>query len=221
MNAATTTTLAELAVKHPAASRVFYRHGLDFCCHGNRPLDDACAELGLVSESVMAEIASEDLFCGDRPRWEKHPLPELMAHIVNDYHRRLREEIPLLVEMAARVEKVHREKDSCPAGLTLHLENIHRAVLDHLAKEETILFPMIEEGRGSRAAAPIHVMEIEHEDHGENLRRTRLLTANLTPPAEACGTWKALYLRLAEFEAELMEHIHLENNILFRRALCE
>ena len=215
------TTLAELAIKHPAASRVFNRHEFDFCCHGNRSLEEACTERGMAPESVLAEIEQESRDCSDAPRWEQRPLTELISYIVNYYHWRLREELPLLVELATRVENVHKDKAVCPRGLADHLRAIHCAVLDHLAKEETILFPIIEAGRGARAAGPIHVMEIEHDDHGENLRKTRQLTSNLTLPPEACPTWAALYLRLREFEEELMEHIHLENNILFRRALCE
>jgi regulator of cell morphogenesis and NO signaling len=92
-------------------------------------------------------------------------------------------------------------------------------VLEHLAKEERILFPLILSGRGAQAGAPIHVMEIEHEDHRANLLEIRRLTSGLVAPAPACTTWRALYLRLADFERELMEHIHLENNILFTRAL--
>jgi regulator of cell morphogenesis and NO signaling len=98
---------------------------------------------------------------------------------------------------------------------------MHAAVLEHLFKEEAVLFPMIKAGAGSRAAAPVHMMEVEHEDHGESLRMIRTLTSNFTLPTNACPTWIALYRRLEEFETELMEHIHLENNILFPRALCE
>jgi regulator of cell morphogenesis and NO signaling len=217
----TQTTLAELAVKQPAASRVFHRHRLDFCCHGNRSLEDACDERGLAPESILREIENEERICGDIPRWDYRPIAELINYIVNHYHCRLREELPLLVAMASRVEQVHREKATCPRGLAAQLDLIHRAVLEHLAKEETVLFPMILAGRGSRASGPIHMMEIEHDDHGENLKKIRELTADLTAPVEACPTWKALYLRLEEFEAELMEHIHLENNVLFRRSLCE
>jgi regulator of cell morphogenesis and NO signaling len=217
----TQTTLAELAVKQPAASRVFQRYRLDFCCHGNRPLQEACHEYGLVPESVLAEIETEGRKCGKSSRWEERPLYELIAHIVNYYHRRLREELPLLVAMASRVEQVHREKASCPHELASRLEFMHAAVLEHLYKEEAVLFPMIAAGAGARAAAPVHMMEIEHEDHGESLQKIRQLTSNFTLPPEACATWAALYRRLEEFEAELMEHIHLENNILFRRALCE
>jgi hypothetical protein len=97
-------------VKQPAASKVFQRYRLDFCCHGNRPLREACDEYGLAPESVLAEIESEGRKCGEVSRWEERPLSELVAYIVNYYHRRLREELPLLVAMASRVEQVHREK---------------------------------------------------------------------------------------------------------------
>jgi regulator of cell morphogenesis and NO signaling len=117
------------------------------------------------------------------------------------------------------VQTRHAEKSSCPRGLRAHLEQVHSAVLEHLAKEEQVLFPMILAGRGRNTVAPIAVMESEHRDHAENLRKTRQLTADLVVPEDACPTWKALYLRLGELESELMEHIHLENNILFRRVL--
>ena len=213
-------TLADLAVAHPAASRVFHRHGLDFCCHGRRPLADACAERGLDADRVIAEITSEEASASDLPRWDDQPVPRLIEHIVSFYHLRLRAELPELISLAAKVETRHAEKGSCPRGLRAHLEEVHRAVLEHLAKEEQVLFPMILGGRGRMAGGPIHVMETEHDDHAESLRQTRRLTADLVAPEEACPTWRALYLRLRELEAELMDHIHLENNVLFRRVLA-
>ena len=213
-------TLADLAVTHPAASRVFHRHGLDFCCHGRRPLTEACAERGMAAEGVIAEIASEEARSPDLPRWDERPLAELVRHIVDFYHLRLRAELPELVSLAAKVESRHAEKAICPRGLRAHLTEVHDAVLAHLAKEEQILFPMIVRGHLQVAAGPIAVMEAEHDDHAQSLRRTRQLTADLVPPAEACPTWRALYLRLSSFEAEFMDHVHLENNVLFRRALA-
>ena len=217
---APTTMLADLAVSFPAASRVFHRHGLDFCCHGRRPLGEACAEAGLDAESVVAEIAAEQAAAPELPRWDEKPIAELVEHIVGFYHRRLREELPELVALATKVESRHADKASCPRGLRAHLEAVHAAVLDHLAKEEQVLFPMILAGRGRMVAGPISVMESEHDDHAADLRETRRLTADLVPPAEACTSWRALYLRLGAFEAELMDHIHLENNVLFRRVLA-
>jgi regulator of cell morphogenesis and NO signaling len=214
-------TLAEMAVKHPSASRVFHRRGLDFCCHGNRGLDEACAERGLSMIDLLIEIGEEEAEREQPTRWEQRSIRELIEHIVNYYHRRLREELSELIAMASRVEAVHAEKASCPRGLCDHLRVMRTEVLDHLTKEETILFPMIMAGRGPLAGAPIQVMETEHQDHAENLKHIRTITSNLEPPPEACTTWKALYARLDAFEAELMDHIHLENNILFRRVLCE
>jgi regulator of cell morphogenesis and NO signaling len=213
-------TLADLAVSFPAASRVFHRHRLDFCCHGRRPLADACQEAGLDAGAVVAEIAAEHGVAADLPRWDEREVAELVDHIVGFYHRRLREELPELVALAAKVESRHGEKASCPRGLRAHLEAVHAAVLEHLAKEEQVLFPMLLRGRGRMAAGPITVMESEHDDHALSLRETRRLTADLVAPQEACPTWRALYLRLAAFESELMDHIHLENNVLFRRVLA-
>lgn len=216
------TNLADLAVNHPSASRVFHRYGLDFCCHGSRPLADACAERGLDAERVVAEIETEEASASapDQPRWDERPIPELVDHIVRFYHLRLRAELPELISLAAKVETRHAEKPSCPRGLRAHLEDMHQAVLEHLAKEEQILFPMIVGGRGRMAAGPIGMMESEHDDHAETLRQTRRLTADLVVPEEACPTWRALYLHLGQLEKELMDHIHLENNVLFRRVLA-
>jgi regulator of cell morphogenesis and NO signaling len=218
MSTLSTVTLADLAVRHPAASRVFYRRGLDFCCHGTRPLGEACEERGLDPDVILREIEGEDDAFALHVRWDERPLGELIEHIVGHYHRRLREELPQLVEMAAKVEHKHADKAACPRGLHTHLVFVHQSVLDHLAKEEQVLFPMILAGRGAHAAAPINVMEVEHDDHAQNLRKTRALTGGLVVPPEACPTWQALYLRLDALEIELMEHIHLENNVLVPRA---
>jgi regulator of cell morphogenesis and NO signaling len=213
-----TTTLADLATAHPSASRVFHRYRLDFCCGGRRALADACQERGLDQAVILDEIAresAEDI----APRWDVAPIPEMVAFIVSRYHDRLREELPQLVALASTVETKHAEKPSCPRGLARHLTAVHENVLAHLAKEEKVLFPLILDGMGRMAAGPIRVMEQEHDDHREGLLQTRALTNDLTPPAEACTSWRALYLRLDALEADLMEHIHLENNVLFPRVL--
>lgn len=216
-----TVTLAELAVAHPAAARVFYRHRLDFCCGGRRSLAEACEEKGLDADDVLKAIATEDPHVADATRWDTQPLPSLVEHIVGTYHRRLRETLPDLVRMARKVEAVHGQKDSCPRGLATLLEGVQASVFDHLDKEEQILFPIVVRGMGANAAAPIHVMEVEHEHHKEHLLAIRSATTDLTPPSDACTTWRALYLGLQQLEQELMEHIHLENNVLFRRALTD
>ena len=215
----THTTLAELATDHPAAARVFLSHGLDFCCKGRRPLSQACAEKGLDPTGILAEIEAMPGSDDDLAAWSTQPVPALIGHILTRYHARLRQDLPALIAMADKVEARHAEKPTVPAGLASHLRAMHAAVLDHLAKEETILFPAILSGRGAMCGGPIQVMEAEHTDHGENLARMRALAGGLVLPSEACTTWRALYLGLATLERELMEHIHLENNVLFPRVL--
>ena len=212
-------TLADLAVFFPAASRVFRRHGLDYCCHGRRPVSEACAERGLDSASILLEITAETRPAAGPERWFDSPLPEIVEGIVSWYHARLRIELPLLLQMARKVEAVHAEKESVPRGLAAHVEALSATLLDHLDKEEQELFPLLLSGKAGAFAETIATLEREHEDVALALQKTRALTTNLVPPAEGCTTWRALYLRLDELEAELMEHVHLENNVLFRRAL--
>ena len=214
-------TLADLAIARPGATRVFLKHGLDFCCRGRRPLDEVCSENGLDPNAILSEISNEEANAGDLSELATRPVEELVDFIESHYHKRLRAEIPELISMADKVEQVHANKPTCPRGLASHLRTIHSAILDHLAKEEQVLFPMIRSGYRDRAGAPIRVMEQEHEDHGRNLEFLRKLTHEFSAPPEACATWKALYLRLNRVSCELMEHIHLENNVLFPRVLCE
>jgi regulator of cell morphogenesis and NO signaling len=217
-----TSTLADLAVTEPAAARVFYRHGLDFCCGGRRPLADACTAKGLDAGAVLADIAAESRAVpADAPRWDRRPLADLVDHIVVRYHATLRRALPELLAFATKVELRHADKPACPHGLAATLRAMVGEVEDHLAKEEQILFPMIVKGQGRYADGPVQVMEHEHDTHGRTLEKLRALTNDYQPPAGACITWQALYLGLREVDQELMEHIHLENNILFPRALTE
>lgn len=214
-----TQSVGELASTLPGASRVFHRHGLDFCCGGHVSLAEACTSARLDADSVIAEIQDEASKSEDFERWDTRPLPEVIDHILARFHEPHRQELPRLLAMARKVESVHAQKDSCPHGLAELLERIAEEMELHMQKEEQVLFPLLRSGRGRMAATPIQVMEEEHRDHGKNLERLRELTKDYSPPQEACGTWSALYLGLAELQRDLMEHIHTENNILFPRAL--
>ena len=212
-------TLAELATAHSAASRVFLRHRLDFCCGGRRKLRDACNELGLDAAAIVAEIAAADE-APPAERWETKPLAELIAFVLTQFHEPLRKDLPALLEAARKIERVHGSKASCPRGLAALLERLHVEIQQHLAKEEQVLFPAIRAGiHGAPVHMPIRVMMEEHDDHGASLRRLRELATDFNPPPEACATWRALYAGLEKLESELIEHIHLENNVLFPRAL--
>ena len=212
-------TLGQIATAHPASTLVFLRHRIDFCCGGGRKLSDACRAAGLEPEQVIAEISAEEASRSPE-RWDTKPLPDLIGFIVTRYHEPLRSDLPALIEAARRVERVHAKKATCPSGLAAHLEQLDAEVQQHLAKEEQVLFPAIRSGsRGAHVHMPVRVMMQEHDDHGATLSRLRELATDFNPPPEACATWRALYVGLEKLEAELMEHIHLENNVLFPRAL--
>ena len=211
--------LSDLAVTRAGASRVFHRHGLDFCCNGRVRLDEACAEKGLAVDALIAEIEAEARSDESFDRWDEASLDALIDHLLQHYHESHRAEVPRLLEMARKVESVHADKEACPRGLADHIARMLPELEDHMQKEEQVLFPLIRAGRGRMATMPVQVMEEEHRAHGENLARLRALAGDYRPPEEACGTWRALYLGLAELESELMHHIHLENNVLFPRAL--
>ncbi len=212
----TATHLSELATTHPAATRVFHRHRLDYCCGGRRSLADVCAERGLDADALLAEIVATPADPG--ASLADRPLPELAAHVVDRYHAPLREDLPRLAAMAAKVERVHGEKPACPLGLGAHLAEWGEEVLLHLDKEEQSLFPTLA-GDAPRTEI-VAALSREHDDHAAALSRTRELTGDLVPPAHACTTWRALYAGLEQVECDLMEHVHIENHILFPRALA-
>jgi len=221
MNIDATTRIGEIATQHPLATRVFHRHGIDFCCGGGKPLADACAargvETGVVLEELHTQLGARE---ADETRWDKQPLSDLIRHILVTYHEPLYEELARLSDAARKVYRVHREK--APETLSELFEvvvGLQAELESHMAKEEQILFPMILNGQGARASGPISVMEHEHETAGRALARIRELTNDYEVPEQACNTWRALWHGLAALEKDLHEHIHLENNILFPRAM--
>jgi regulator of cell morphogenesis and NO signaling len=214
------TPVGHIAANHPLATRVFARVGIDFCCGGGKPLQDACTEAGADPAQTLAEIQRElqqDLT--DETHWQDAPLDDLIEHILDTYHSALREELPRLENMLGKVYRVHAEKDlERLTELVEVFDALKAELLSHMLKEEQILFPMIQQGDGGQAGGPIAVMEHEHEIAGAALRRIRALTDNYTPPEGACNTWRALWAGLGELESDTHLHIHLENNILFPRA---
>ena len=214
-------TLGELVTTQPAAAKIFHQNGLDYCCGGKQSLKQACAVAGLDAQRVLDEIDTVAVEGRDDVRWDRRPLEELVTHIVRRYHDPLKTELPRLIDLARRVEQVHAERDDRPVGLAALLVQVREAVESHLAKEEQILFPLIVAGRGRMAHMPVQVIIQEHDDHGQNLARIREITSNFSLPQDACATWRELYRALEELERELMDHIHLENSILFPRALAE
>jgi regulator of cell morphogenesis and NO signaling len=145
---------------------------------------------------------------------------DLVVHVVDRYHESLRRDVPALVAAARKIERLHADKPDVPVGLADALEELWVDLQQHMTKEEQVLFPMLSRGAyGTQVYMPVRVMEHEHDEHATQLQQLRKRTHDYTAPAHACETWRALYAGLATFEQELTEHIHLENNVLFHRAI--
>jgi regulator of cell morphogenesis and NO signaling len=203
-------SLGEIAARLPGATAVFRRHKLDFCCGGGAKLADAVPADRL--PAVQAELAALGAEEGAAPQ----DSAALVAHIVERYHATHRREMPELIRLARRVEAAHRDHPAAPHGLAGLLGDAEAAMEEHMRKEELGLFPMILAGV-SHLDVPIGIMRDDHDDHGETLRAIAALTRDHTPPPEACPTWRALCAGTRKFSDDLMEHIHLENNLLFPR----
>lgn len=152
------------------------------------------------------------------PDWQYRSPAELIPHILDRFHKHHREQLPELIRLARRVEQVHGEHPQWPRGLANQLGTLQEELESHMQKEEQILFPLLARGLRAFVQMPIQVMREEHDQHGQALERLAQCTRDFTPPPEACSTWQALYLGLKTLRADLMEHVHLENNILFETA---
>ncbi|WP_255211387.1 hemerythrin domain-containing protein [Sphingopyxis granuli] len=145
--------------------------------------------------------------------------PALVDHIIERYHRVHSRELPDLIQMAQRVEQAHQGHPAVPAGLAALLKQMLGELTIHMQKEELVLFPQMKKGGRPEIGTPIMVMMAEHDDHGAFLRAVDGLTQGLQIPEGGCGTWRALYAGLAKLSADLTDHIHIENDILFPRFL--
>ena len=209
-------TVGEIAAALPGATAVFRRFGMDFCCKGDVALKDPARQRGVdVAQVEQALSALDGASVGEAV---PTATPALIDHIVVHYHETHRRELPELVRLARQVEKVHAGKPGVPAGLAALLERMASELEQHMCKEELILFPAMKlQAPGETLAAPIACMRHEHDDHGGHLRELAELTNGITLPSGACRTWQALYAGLAKLDEDLMQHIHLENNVLFPR----
>lgn len=204
--------IGQIAVQLPGATAVFRRLKLDFCCGGQMSLRQAANDKGLNLPALLKELGTLQ-----HPRTQpaaQEPAA-LIDHILARYHEVHRAQLPELIRMARRVEAVHREHPQVPRGLADFLDGMAQELLSHMAKEEQVLFPMLKAGGSALVLQPMAMMRHEHTDHGEALERLATLTDNTTPPEGACNTWRALYAGIAQLSEDLINHIHLENNVLF------
>lgn len=205
-------SIGQIAVQLPGATAIFRRLKLDFCCGGHISLSQATADKNLDLNALLTELSA--LQRPDVLPTLTEPVA-LIDHILTRYHDVHRHQLPELIRMARRVEAVHRDHPQVPAGLAETLEVMEQELLAHMEKEELILFPMLESGGNALIKMPISMMRTEHVDHGAQLEKVLRLTNDATPPQGACNTWRALYAGIAQFNDDLINHIHLENNVLF------
>lgn len=221
-------TVADIATQAPATIAIFQRHQIDFCCGGRQPLATVCADRGIDTDLLVTELVAAAMPVTAEPTWADATLTALVAHIQQRYHAHLREELPRLDAMLAKV--VSRHGDHLPEVL-LPLQQtfvpLAEDLLAHMEKEDRVLFPFILdlEGRvpitpeaASSIRGPIGVMEAEHAAAGAALATMRQLTNDYTPPEWACPTFRGLYFGLSQLETDMHLHVHLENHILFPRA---
>jgi len=231
---ATTQTVREIALEQPSSIRVFEQYGIDYCCGGRKPLAEACATRDIEVDAVIAAL--EAAAKGSAPvaeDWSKASLERLSGHIVVTHHAYVKSELPRLALLAQKVVARHGATRVELPVIQSKLSKLDEELRQHLAKEELILFPYIAKlerainDGGAKpdncfgtVANPIAMMTQEHDAAGTLLAEIRELSHSFTTPEDACPTYHAFYDGLREFEQDLHQHIHLENNILFPRAIA-
>ncbi len=234
MNAVDTKTVRELAIEIPGATRVFERLGIDYCCGGQQPLDEACKTANVTMDEVLKAL--DDAVQTPATATEAEPptgsLAELINHIVKTHHKFTREETARLRALLDKVCGVHGKNHPELLSIRITFQALADELTLHLMKEEQVLFPYIvrmEEARLQHEPVlpapfgtvqhPIRMMTQEHDSAGEALRQIRKASDGFSVPVDACISYQALYQALQGFESDLHQHIHKENNILFPRAV--
>ncbi len=226
-------TVREIALEEPSSIRVFEAYGIDYCCGGRKPLSEACMAQNVDLEDVISalyEAAKGPVV--DSADWNARPLGNLVEHIVTTHHAYVKRELPRLAVLAEKVVNRHGDTQAHLPKIRKALGELDAELTSHLMKEEVVLFPYIvgmekvakgeaEKPRACFAtvASPIEMMMEEHDKAGLLLAEMRRLSGDFVPPAGACPTYCGFYQGLKEFEKDLHQHIHLENNILFPKAI--
>lgn len=221
-------TVSELVIAHPGALSVFTKYNIDYCCGGNRSLEDACIRAGLDHEKVREEIMRAPVQESSiPPRVEQWSAGLLADYIVQNHHAYVKKAIPEIQALLEKVCLAHGEGNIELLSIQQDFEDLADELLGHMNKEEMALFPAIrrldeqQDANHPLAAnlqAPIGVMEQEHVVAGDLVKSIRSSSNNYTVPEYACPTYRITYEKLREFDQDLMTHVHLENNILFKRA---
>ena len=223
-------TVGQVVAERPGRSRVFEAHGIDYCCGGKKPLAEVCEKKGLAFDDLKTQLEGADgtASAEDLSDPNAMALGDLIDDILQKHHHYLRQELPRLGNMLAKVAKVHGENAPYMQDVDRVFGNFRAELDSHMMKEECILFPAIRALEKNDKTAqfpfgslscPINTMEAEHENAGDALEAFRTLTNGYSPPEWACNTFRAALDGLEELERNMHQHVHKENNILFPKAL--
>jgi len=226
-------TIGEIVTKDYRKAQVFKSFGIDFCCGGKKTIAEVCKTKGIDPEKVEKALGSiMDEPPASQNDYLKWNLSFLTDYIINIHHQYVKDNTAFIKELANKVAGVHGEQHPEAIRIAHIFSLVADDLMLHLKKEEQILFPFIKElvnvqtngGELEKSAFgdvtnPIQVMEAEHEQAGEALQTIRDLTNNFTLPEDACNSYMILYKKLDEYESDLHRHVHLENNVLFRKAI--
>ena len=229
----TAKTVAQIAIENPNAAREFEKLGIDYCCGGKQTLDEACAAAHVSVDEVLSRLEKASSGPAASANFESVPLTELIAHIGSTHHVFIRQESPRIQELANKVAAKHAANHPELRQVQEIFVALAEELSVHLMKEEQILFPYVTQLEEAKLAGepappamfgtvanPIRMMEREHDGAGDALRALRSVTKNYALPEDACTSYQMLYQALQGFEADLHQHIHLENNLLFPRSLA-
>lgn len=226
-------TIKSIVTEDFRAAAIFEKHSLDFCCNGGITIERACAQRNVDARVVFAEL--EQLGNAGRdtmPKFTEWPLDELVQYIINVHHKYVREALSVIFAHTQKVATVHGANHPEVVEIARHFHIVAGEMQSHMMKEENILFPyiiaLVKAKRHGVAAHrppfgtaqnPIRMMEAEHQAAGAEMYAIRSLSANYTYPEDACTTYRVSYQELQQFELDLHQHVHLENNILFPKAI--
>jgi regulator of cell morphogenesis and NO signaling len=227
------TIVKKIVLADPRAKQILEESGVDYCCGGGKSLHDACMHADVSTEEILSRLRKNTESVGpDDRNWVSAPLADLTRHIRERHHRYVREAIPRVQALLTKVKAKHGKNHSEIADIEKLFVDVGKEMIMHMQKEEQILFPYIDalersaSGNGAleppffqTVRNPIHAMMKDHDSAGELVRQIRKASSEYTPPADGCASYQALYLDLHQFEADLHQHVHLENNILFPRAV--
>lgn len=225
-------TVAEIVTENIKTADIFKKNGIDFCCGGNVKIQEICEKKGVDFNTIKEEIYNVEIETMSTHDFNSWDLDFLADFIINTHHKYVTEANELIIQYSDKVAKVHGHHYAEVVEINKLFHAIANELKMHMHKEEMILFPFIKElavANKNKTKAlpppfgtiqnPINMMEAEHDDAGDIIKTIAELSNNFTPPAEACNTFKALYAKLEEYQNDLFQHIHLENNILFPKAI--